>query len=165
MLYRNYISNERLLVSHGLWYRVFGNANGLFKCLSCLHFTFGSSPISEGLTKISLGSEEPKTHWSQQSKGKEISFKTLYRTQLEKVCVERQPLSPLSCLSFPLSLKLLGFLISLVLLLYLFHIPLRRLFGFSVRFLVSFPSSHWLAHGFGLPYCRFWQQLFMTSRL
>lgn len=100
------------------------------------------------------------------STGKEIYFKTLYRTQLKKVCMVRQILS--HSVSFFPSLLLAAWFLNLSL--SLFHIwsiflSADWLFCFSVRILVSLPSSHWLVHDFGLPYCQFWQWLFMTLLL
>ena len=74
-------------------------------------FTLGSSPVSESLTKVSLGSEEAKHTRANTSEGKEIYFRTLHGTQLKKVRVVRQLLS--LSFSFFFSFWLLGFLISL----------------------------------------------------
>lgn len=74
--------------------------------------TFGSSPVSEGLPKVSLGSEEPQPT-SQQRKGNKIYFKTLRRTQPKKVSMQDSLPPPDSVPpSFPLSLEFPGFLTS-----------------------------------------------------
>lgn len=108
--------------------------------------TFGSSPISECLTKISLGSEEP--NMLEPARVKERRFILRHSTEPSwRKYAWSDRFSLILSLSFPLSLWPLGFLISCP---YFMSVPLSSLqTGDSVRISVSFPSSYWLAHDFG----------------
>lgn len=114
-------------------------------------YTFGSSPISECLTKISFGSGEPNTLEPSTSKGKKIYFKTLYRTQLKKVCMVGQILSH-SVSYFPSLPVAAWFPILSLSLFHIFHFPLCQLaILLFCRILVFFPlltlpsSGLWVA--------------------
>lgn len=114
-------------------------------------FTFGSSSLSEYLTKLRLGSEEPKLMGDSKCKGREIYFKTLYRTQLKKVRMIRQPLSPSFCLSsFPVSLESLFPNLTLS----LFHIC-------SIFLIADYYSASLKGFSFLFPHTWFWAAMLL----